>query len=90
MGVFAGHGQARTFDLKAGDVGYVPMATGHYLENTGTTQFDSSKRSEPYFIDLSLDTWMALTPSKLMEAHLNLDRRVMDALRKTKAPVVPE
>jgi oxalate decarboxylase len=82
--------QARTFDLKAGDVGYVPMATGHYLENTGTTQFRFLETfKSPYFIDLSLDTWMALTPPKLLEAHLNLDRRVMDALRKTKAPVVP-
>jgi oxalate decarboxylase len=90
MGVFAGHGQARTFDLKAGDVGYVPMAMGHYLENTGTTQFRFLETfKSPYFIDLSLDTWMALTPPTLLQAHLNLDRRVMDALRKTKAPVVP-
>jgi oxalate decarboxylase len=91
MGVFAGQGQARTFDLKAGDVGYVPLATGHYLENTGDTQFRFLETfKSPYFIDLSLDTWMALTPSKLMEAHLNLDRQVMSELRKTKAPVVPK
>jgi oxalate decarboxylase len=38
---------------------------------------------------LSLDTWMALTPSELLQAHLHLDRQVMDALRKNKAPVVP-
>jgi hypothetical protein len=29
-----------------------------------------------------------ITP-ELVEAHLKLDRQVMDALRKTKAPVVP-
>jgi len=91
MGVFAGQGQARTFDLKAGDVGYIPMATGHYLENTGATPFRFLETFKSrYFIDLSLDTWMALTPPKLMEAHLNLGPRVMSALRKTKAPVVPE
>jgi hypothetical protein len=32
---------------------------------------------------------MALTLPELVEAHSKLDRRVMDALRKTKAPVVP-
>jgi oxalate decarboxylase len=39
--------------------------------------------------DLSLDTWMALTPPELVQAHLNPDRRVIDPLRKNKAPVVP-
>jgi len=36
-----------------------------------------------------LDQWMALTLPELAEAHLKLDRQVMDALRKSKAPVVP-
>ncbi|MGY3617822.1 cupin domain-containing protein [Bradyrhizobium sp. USDA 10063] len=91
MGVFAGQGQARTFDLRAGDVGYVPVAMGHYLENTGAgpLRFLETFKS-PYFVDFSLDTWMALTPPPLMDAHLNLDRQVTDRLRKTKAPVVPD
>ena len=91
MGVFAGQGQARTFDLMAGDVGYVPLAMGHYLENTGTgpLRFLETFKSR-YFVDFSLDTWMALTPPELVDAHLELDRQVMSALRKNKALVVPE
>jgi oxalate decarboxylase len=90
MGVFAASGQARTFDFRAGDVGYVPFAMGHYIENTGTTpvRFLEMFKSS-YFADMSLDQWMALTPPELVNAHLHLDRQVMDALRKTKAPVVP-
>jgi oxalate decarboxylase len=90
MGVFAASGQARTFDFRAGDVGYVPFATGHYVENTGTTplRFLEMFKSS-YYADLSLDTWMALTPPELVAAHLNLDQRVMSALRKVKAPIVP-
>jgi oxalate decarboxylase len=90
MGVFASSGQARTFDFRAGDVGYVPFAMGHYVENTGTgpLRFLEMFKSS-YYADLSLDTWMALTPPKLVEAHLNLDQQVMDALRKNKAPIVP-
>jgi oxalate decarboxylase len=90
MGVFAAAGQARTFDFMAGDVGYVPFAMGHYIENTGNTRlrfleiFKSS-----YYADVSLNQWMALTPPELVEAHLNLDRQVMAALRKEKVPVVP-
>ena len=90
MGVFAASGQARTFDFRAGDVGYVPFAMGHYVENTGTTpmRFLEIFKSS-YFADVSLDQWMALTPPELVSAHLKLDPRVMEALRKTKAPVVP-
>lgn len=91
MGVFAGQGQARTFDLQAGDVGYVPVAMGHYLENTGsnTLRFLETFKSDR-FIDFSLDTWMAATPPELVHAHLKLDPQVMNGLRKTKALVVPE
>src|ERR1700704_2661743 len=90
MGVFGASGQARTFDFRAGDVGYVPFATGHYIENTGTTplRFLEMFKSS-YFADLSLDTWMALTPPVLLQAHLKLDRQVVDALRMNKTPVVP-
>jgi oxalate decarboxylase len=41
MGVFATSGQARTFDFRANDVGYVPLAMGHYIENTGNTTLPS-------------------------------------------------
>ncbi|MGA7386181.1 MAG: cupin domain-containing protein [Methylocella sp.] len=90
MGVFGASGQARTFDFQAGDVGYVPFASGHYIENTGTTQvrFLEVFKSGTY-ADVSLHQWMALTPPELVEAHLHLGPSVMEALRKVKTPVVP-
>jgi oxalate decarboxylase len=90
MGVFGASGQARTFDFQGGDVGYVPFAMGHYIENTGDTtlRFLEMFKSS-YYADVSLDQWMALTPPELVEAHLKLDPQVMGALRKNKAPVVP-
>ena len=90
MGVFAGAGQARTFNFQAGDVGYVPFAMGHYIENIGETpvRFLEMFKSN-YYADVSLDQWMALTPPELVNAHLKLDPQVMNALRKEKAPVVP-
>ena len=88
MGVFGASGQARTFDFSAGDVGFVPFAMGHYVENTGDTpmRFLEVFKSN-YFADVSLDQWMALTPPE--PAHWKVDRQVMDTLRKTKVPVVP-
>jgi oxalate decarboxylase len=90
MGVFGAEGAARTFDYRAGDVGYVPFAMGHYIENTGNTpvRFLEMFRSS-YYADVSLDQWMALTPPQLLQAHFPLDQTVMDSLHKKKYPVVP-
>jgi len=90
MGVFAGDGRARTFDFAAGDVGYVPFAMGHYIENTGNTtlRFLEMFKSDTY-ADFSLSQWMALTPKQLLESHLHLDQQVMQALQTKKSPVVP-
>jgi oxalate decarboxylase len=90
MGVFAASGQARTFDFQAGDVGFVPFAMGHYVENTGTTtlRFLEIFKSS-YYADVSLNQWLALTPPELVKAHLKLDDQVMSALHKEKFPIVP-
>ena len=50
MTVFGSEGKARTFDYRAGDVGYVPFAMGHYIENTGSTpmRFLEVFRSDRY------------------------------------------
>src|ERR1700688_1885888 len=75
MGVFGSQGTARTFDYRAGDVGYVPFAMGHYIENTGNTplRFLEMFRSS-YFADLSLNQWMALSAPQLLQAHFPLGR----------------
>jgi oxalate decarboxylase len=90
MGVFASSGQARTFDFRAGDVGYVPYAMGHYVENTGDRplRFLEMFKSS-YYADVSLNQWLALTPPELVQAHLKLDPQVLSALQKQKHPVVP-
>ena len=90
MGVFAASGQARTFDFQAGDVGYVPFAMGHYVENIGRTpvRFLEIFKSS-YYADVSLNQWLALTPPELVQAHLRLDAKAMAALHKEKFPVVP-
>jgi oxalate decarboxylase len=90
MTVFAAQGQARTFDYRAGDVGYVPFATGHYIENTGTTplRFLEIFKSD-YYADVSFNQWLAVSPPELVKAHLNVDQAVIDGLRTTKTPIVP-
>jgi oxalate decarboxylase len=88
MTVFASGGKARTFDYQAGDVGYVPFAMGHYVENSGEEPLRHLEMfRSSYFADLSANQWMALTPPELVRAHLNLDASTMAVLRKDK-PII--
>jgi oxalate decarboxylase len=41
-----------------------------------------------HYEDVSLAQWMALTPHELVQAHLELDRKLIDEIRKQKQPVV--
>lgn len=89
MTVFAPDGTARTFDYHSGDVGYVPFAFGHYIQNTGdeTVWYLEIFKSDR-FADISLNQWMALTPSQLIADTLNAGPELVGALRKEKWPVV--
>ncbi|UPK45971.1 oxalate decarboxylase family bicupin [Paenibacillus pabuli] len=89
MTVFGGNGIARTFDYRAGDVGYVPVAMGHYIQNTGTdTLWFLEIFRSVHFEDISLNQWMALTPEELVRDNLNASPELLHALRKEKWPVV--
>jgi oxalate decarboxylase len=89
MTVFGSSNRARTFDYLAGDVGYVPFAMGHYVENTGDEplRFLEMFRSDR-FADISLTQWLALTPAELVKAHLNLDDGSVAALPEDKPVIV--
>ncbi|RZT21014.1 oxalate decarboxylase family bicupin [Fictibacillus sp. BK138] len=89
MTVFAGDGAARTFNVRAGDVGYVPFAFGHYIQNTGNQSlwFLEIFKSK-IFADVSLNQWMALTPKELVQTNLNASKELLTSLRKEKWPVV--
>ncbi|KAF9041088.1 oxalate decarboxylase [Hymenopellis radicata] len=87
--IFASQGTARTFNYQPGDIGYVPTAMGHYVENTGNTTlrfleiFNTDR-----FQDISLNQWLALTPPELVKAHLGLDDATIAQLSKTKPVVI--
>ncbi|HEY3365460.1 MAG TPA: oxalate decarboxylase family bicupin [Symbiobacteriaceae bacterium] len=89
MTAFAANGTARTFDVRAGDVGYIPFAFGHYIQNTGPQNlwFLEMFKSDR-FADVSLNQWMALTPRQLVQDNLHASPELMNALRTEKWPVV--
>jgi oxalate decarboxylase len=70
MTVFAAAGKARTFDFAAGDVGYIPFAMGHYVENTGDKplRFLEVFRSDR-FADVSLSQVDGAHAPELVQPH---------------------
>lgn len=89
MTVFDATSKARTFNYRAGDVGYVPRTLAHYIENIGDTPVRVlNVFNTPVYKDVSLNQWLALTPPDLVKGHLNLDDTAMAALRKERCSVV--
>ena len=90
MGVYAANGVSRTFDFQAGDVGYVPFAYGHYVENLGTVPLVFLELfRDPRFEDVSAMQWMANTPPQVSADTVNVSRQMIEALPKDDHPVVP-
>jgi oxalate decarboxylase/phosphoglucose isomerase-like protein (cupin superfamily) len=88
--VFASRGTARTFNYQAGDVGYVPLAMGHYIQNTGEQplRFLEMFKSDR-FTEVSLNQLMALTPTEFVQEHLqHVEGELMGALHREKRPIV--
>ena len=89
MTVFDATSKARTFNYRAGDVGYVPKTLAHYIENIGTTPVRLlNVFNKPEFKDVALNQWLALTPPELVRDHLNLDDTAMAVLNPNKRAVV--
>lgn len=89
MTVFGGNGNARTFNVRAGDVGYIPFPYGHFVQNTGDCSiwFLEMFRASHY-ADISLSQWMALTPPEIVASNLNLDPEFVKSLPKQKIEII--
>jgi oxalate decarboxylase family bicupin protein len=85
MTVYQAPAAARTFDYTAGDVGYVPVAYSHYIENTGTEDvvFLEVLKTEK-FTDISVAQWLALTPTQTVMDTLNLSKDFVMSIPKEK------
>ncbi|MBX9567435.1 MAG: cupin domain-containing protein [Candidatus Obscuribacterales bacterium] len=83
MTVFGSEGRKITREFEPGDVGYVPMGYGHYVESIGDEDcemlavFNSGEYQE-----ISLSQWMISNPSYLLQTNLGVTPEVIKGLRK--------
>jgi oxalate decarboxylase len=90
MTVFMPVGSARTMDLNANDVGFVPANAGHYVENTGDTALvflEMFKASEA--LDFSLNQWIWRLAPEMVYSHLKLDKNAIPAIPAEKLEILP-
>ncbi len=90
MTVFAAGTRARTMDFEEGDVGYIKQSNPHYVENTGDVDlvFLEMFKSDHYE-DISLAQWMAHTPHLLVDQHLQVGQKMIDAIPREKIVNIP-
>ncbi|MBE7159086.1 MAG: cupin domain-containing protein, partial [Rhodospirillales bacterium] len=90
MCIYAAGNRARTMDVQAGDVGYIPITQAHYIQNTGTEDlvFLELFKSD-FYADFSLNDWMSHTPENLVKSHLHIDQAAYDAIVPRKDVIVP-
>jgi oxalate decarboxylase len=91
MTVFAAGGRARTMDFQEGDVGYIEKSAPHYVENTGAEDLVFVEVfPTPFYEDISLTEWLAHTPSRLVDQHLEIGERTIQSFSKREKVIVPE
>ncbi len=85
MTVFGSSARARTWDYRAGDVGYVPRGYGHYIENTGSDPLRVLVvLNSGVYGDISISDWLARNPARLVAEHFNLPLDVVARFPKRK------
>jgi len=71
--VFGSHGRARTEEMQAGDVGYVPQGYGHYIENAGNEDLELLVvLNNGNYESISLTGWIASNPRLLLATNFRV------------------
>jgi oxalate decarboxylase len=81
--VFGSQGRKITREFGPGDVGYVPMGYGHYLETVGDEECEMlAVFNSGTYQEISLAEWVAKTPKLLLQTNFSQPANVIDAIRK--------
>ncbi len=89
--VFSAGTHARTMDFQEGDVGYIEKSMPHYIENTGDTDLVFIEVfPTPFYEDISLAEWLAHTPFRLTDQHIDVGEDFLAKIPKKEMVITPE
>ncbi|MBX3379982.1 MAG: cupin domain-containing protein [Phycisphaeraceae bacterium] len=83
VGVFLAEGKAVIDQYEAGDIGYAPMGSGHYIRNTGKgvcrvlLGFNNG-----HYQAIDMSEWIAGTPRDVLKTNLGLTGETVEKLPK--------
>lgn len=78
--LFGSQGRARTETFIPGDVGYIPMGYGHYLENSADTPCQIILGfNNGVYEQISLSGWLAANPRQFVASNFSLPLATVDA-----------
>ena len=90
MTVFEAGGKARTMDFEEGDVGYIQISRPHYIENTGSEDLVFLEVfAHPMYQDISAAEWLAHTPMRLVNEHLQTGEDFLSKIPKAESVIMP-
>ena len=83
MTVFGSQGRKITREFGPGDVGYVPMGYGHYIESIGTEECEMlAVFNSGDYQEVSLSKWLNSNPPTLLQTNFSVPMDVINQLRK--------
>lgn len=83
MTVFGSQGRKITREFGPGDVGYVPMGYGHYVESIGSEDCEMlAVFNTGDYQEISLSQWLASNPPELLETNFGVVPDIINAMRK--------
>lgn len=83
MTVFGSKGRKITREFEPGDVGYVPMGYGHYIESIGSEDCEMlAVFNSGDYQEISLSNWLASNPAYLLETNLSVSPDIIKGLQK--------
>jgi oxalate decarboxylase len=81
---FGSSGRARTEEFGPGDVGYVPLGHGHYIENVGSEECHILIiLSNGEYQSIFLTDWLASNPQQLVATNFGVPEDVVERFPKT-------
>ena len=90
MTAFGSHGRARTDEFAAGDVGYVPQGSGHYIENTGKDEVQVVLvLNNATYESISITAWLVANPDLLLATNFGVPESVFASMP-NRALIIPK
>jgi oxalate decarboxylase len=73
VGIFGAHGRVEVAEVGPGDVAYIPMGFGHWIEQIGSDPTELLLLfSSPQYQEISLSTWLAANPMSVLRDNFGI------------------